>query len=381
MSGRRVLLASFLVLTLVAPLSASSIAPESNERGGYDADGEWAVSVESEIHASWWMHWSRDKDSNSLDDRLEWLLEQPAEVQKDWWRRAPAGSARVFVDYDHHPSDADVRAIENMGAEVTFRAKYLDTVAATVPFEILLDPEGVRALPGVVMVEDLGLAEPDMHEAVPTMGVDDVWMDLGLDGTGSVIAVLDTGIRGDHEGLNDMDDDPFTCLDDPPDPLDPDPGPIPRDCDPKIIAFYDAVFTDEEQDPSTSYDSSTHGSHVAGIAAGTGGGQTDPESGLRYVGAAPGAYLINILACCDGDIEDVIEGAQWAIDNRDKYGIDIVTSSLGEQQFEIHVDNDGNSAWSRQMDMVVEAGIITTLSAGNEFGGATFVGCNTIDSP
>ncbi len=115
MSGRRVLLASFLVLTLVAPLSASSIAPESNERGGYDADGEWAVSVESEIHASWWMHWSRDKDSNSLDDRLEWLLEQPAEVQQDWWRRAPAGSARVFVDYDHHPSDADVRAIENMG--------------------------------------------------------------------------------------------------------------------------------------------------------------------------------------------------------------------------------------------------------------------------
>ena len=33
------------------------------------------------------------------------------------------------------------------------------------------------------------------------------------------------------------------------------------------------------------------------------------------------------------------------------------------------------------MDAVVEAGIITTLSAGNEFGGATFAGCNTIDSP
>ena len=33
------------------------------------------------------------------------------------------------------------------------------------------------------------------------------------------------------------------------------------------------------------------------------------------------------------------------------------------------------------MDSVVEAGIITTLSAGNEFGGATFAGCNTIDSP
>jgi MFS family permease len=181
-----------------------------------------------------------------------------------------------------------------------------------------------------------------------------------------------------------MDDDPFTCLDDPPDPLDPNPDPIPADCDPKIIAFFDAVFTDEEHDPAESYDSGTHGTHVAGIVAGTGGGQTDPSTGLRYIGAAPGAYLVNILSCCDGDIEDIMQGAQWAIDNKDTaggHGIDILTSSLGEQQFETHVDNDGNSAWSRQMDMVVEAGIITTLSAGNEFGGATLAGCNTIDSP
>ena len=55
------------------------------------------------------------------------------------------------------------------------------------------------------MIEDLGLAETNMHQAVPNMGVDSVWQDFGLDATGSVIAVLDTGVRGDHEGLNDMD--------------------------------------------------------------------------------------------------------------------------------------------------------------------------------
>ena len=383
MSGRRAMFASLALLILVAPLVSSSISVEPTSRGGIDAEGDWVQSVESEIHWEWWTHWSRDKDSNSLDDRLEWLIEQPEETQRDWWRRAPEGSARIFVDYDHHPTDADVSALESLGVEVTFRFRYLDTVSATAPLSSIIDDGGIRSLSGVVMVEDLGLAETNMHEAVPTMGVDWVWQDFGLDGTGSVIAVLDTGVRGDHEGLNDMDDDPFTCIDDPPepDPLDPDPEPIPADCDPKIIAFYDAVFTDEEQDPSTSYDSGTHGTHVAGIAAGSGGGQTDPETGLRYVGAAPGAYLINILGCCDGDIEDVMQGAQWAIDNRDKYGIDIVTSSLGEQQFEVHLDNDGNSAWSRQMDMVVEAGIITTLSAGNELGGITLAGCNTIDSP
>ena len=380
MAGRRGALALAIVLLFLIPIASSTIMAQQ-EAGGFDAEGNWSASVEHDVHPYWWLYWSRDKDSNELDDRLEWLLEQPAELQQDWWRRAPPGSARVFVDYNHHPTDADVSALEALGVEVTFRFTYLDTVSATAPFDTLLGPEGIRTLPGVVMVEDLGLAEPNMHEAVPTMGVDQVWTELGLDGTGSVIAILDTGVRGDHEGLNDMDDDPFTCLDDPPDPLDPNPDPIPADCDPKIIAFFDAVFTDEEHDASESYDSGTHGSHVAGIAAGSGGGQTDPATGLRYVGAAPGAFLINILACCDGDIEDVMQGAQWAIDNKDEHGIDIVTSSLGEQQFEVHFDNDGNSAWSRQMDMVVEAGIITTLSAGNEIGGATFAGCNTIDSP
>ena len=377
------MLSSLAMLILIAPLVSSSISVKSTDRGGLDANGDWTRSVESEIHWSWWTDWSRDKDSNSIDDRLEWLIEQPEETQRDWWRRAPEGNARIFVDYDHHPTDADIAALESLGVEVTFRFRYLDTVSATAPFSTITDEWGIRSLNGVVMIEDLGLAETNMHEAVPNMGVDSVWQDFGLDGTGSVIAILDTGVRGDHEGLNDMDDDPFTCIEDPPepDPLDPEPEPIPADCDPKIIAFYDAVFTDEEQDPSTSYDSGTHGTHVAGIAAGSGGGQTDPETGLRYVGAAPGAYLINILGCCDGDIEDVMQGAQWAIDNREKYGIDIVTSSLGEQQFEVHLDNDGNSAWSRQMDMVVEAGIITTLSAGNELGGVTLAGCNTIDSP
>jgi len=381
MGVRRSMFVPLALLVLIAPLASSSISVDSSPHGGFDANGDWVPSVESDIHWSWWTHWSRDKDSNSLDDRLEWLIEQPEQTQRDWWKRAPQDSARIFVDYDHHPTDADISALESLGVVVTFRYGYLDTISGTSPISKIVDEGGIRSLNGVVMVEDLGLAETNMHEAVPNMGVDTVWQDLGIDGTGSVIAILDTGVRGDHEGLNDMDDDPLTCIDDPPDPFDPDPDPLPSDCDPKIIAFFDAVFTDEEQDPSTSYDSGTHGSHVAGIAAGTGGGQTDPGTGLRYVGAAPGAHLINILGCCDGDIEDVMQGAQWAIDNKEKYGIDIVTSSLGEQQFEVHLDNDGNSAWSRQMDMVVEAGIITTLSAGNEFGGLTVAGCNTIDSP
>jgi subtilisin family serine protease/MFS family permease len=367
-------------MIFILPLATSTILPAENSKGGFDARGVWVERVESGIHNEWWLDWSRDINLNSVDDRLEWILEQPTEIQNDWWRRAPEGSSRLFVNYDHHPTDYDVKAVEEIDGEVTFRPKYLDNLIITIPTEQITSQTGLLSLNGVVMIEDLGLAEPNMHEAVPNMGVNSVWDDLGLDGTGSTIAILDTGVRGDHEGLNDMDDDPFTCIDEPPNPMDPNPQPI-SDCDPKIVAFYDAVFTDEEQDPATSYDSGTHGSHVAGIAAGTGGGQTDTATGLEYIGAAPGAFLVTILACCDGDIEDIIQGAEWTIENKERHSIDILTSSLGEQQIENHIDNDGSSSWSRQMDYVVEAGIITTLSAGNEFGGATFAGCNTIDSP
>ena len=379
MVGRHGIIASVLILVLLLPIATSSFNMERG-RGGYDADGVWTESVELALHHQWWLDWSRDADHDFVDDRIEWLLEQPVDVQQDWWRKAGPEHARVFIDYDHQPTDADVEALTKLGVEVTLRAHYLDTVAATIPLELLQDPATLLSLSGLVMIEDLGLAEPHMNEAVPTMGVDDVWNDFGFTGTGVTIAILDTGIRGDHEGLNDLDDDRFTCIDDPPDPLDPNPDPIPADCDPKITAFYDAVYTHSEQPPEDSFDSGTHGSHVAGIAAGTGGGQTAVD-GSRYIGAAPGAWLINILACCEGDIEDIIEGAQWAIDNKENLGIDVLTSSLGEQQFEIHIDNDGSSAWSRQMDAVADSGIITTLSAGNEFGGATIVGCNTIDSP
>ena len=297
----------------------------------------------------WWETYSRDADRDGISDLLAWKL-----AQGD--RFFAPDEARVFVRYDHRPDDGDVARLEAAGATVTFRAQYLDLLGTTMPRSLA---SVVAEWSGVVMLDDIGKGEPQMNEAVPAMGVNLAW-ELGFDGAGITVAIVDTGVDGLHAGLDDQDDNPLTD-------------------DPKILVYYNA-YEDQEYDGRLSEDSGTHGTHVAGITAGTGAGDTAPD-GSRYVGVAPQANLANVLVCCSGDIEDIIRGIEWTMANQDRFGIRVMTSSLGEQQVEFHIDNDGSSAWSQAMDAAVESGLVVTLSAGNEFGATPAAGCNTIDSP
>ena len=98
MGQTRGIYVSIVLIMLMAPLVSSSISVDSSRRGGLDFDGDWVASVEPDIHFEWWLDWSRDKDGNSVDDRLEWLILQPSEIQNQWWKRASPGNARVFID-------------------------------------------------------------------------------------------------------------------------------------------------------------------------------------------------------------------------------------------------------------------------------------------
>ena len=132
MTASRRALALLLLATLIVPLTASQINPQT-ERGGFDAAGEWQPRQSLEIHDEWWQDWSRDKNGDKIDDRISWLLNQPPEIYEGWWKMADSGYARVFVDYDHHPSSADVSALEELGAVVTMRPLFLDSLIANVP--------------------------------------------------------------------------------------------------------------------------------------------------------------------------------------------------------------------------------------------------------
>ncbi|MHC1600211.1 MAG: S8 family serine peptidase [Candidatus Methanospirareceae archaeon] len=73
----------------------------------------------------------------------------------------------------------------------------------------------------------------------------------GYNGSGLEIAILDTGVDDTHPDLDDLDDDPVTF-------------------DPKVIVKND--FTDD----NTTEDLYGHGTHCAGIVAGTGAAPSEP---------------------------------------------------------------------------------------------------------
>jgi len=92
----------------------------------------------------------------------------------------------------------------------------------------------------------------DLSESIPQIGAPDLWTP-GITGAGKIIAILDTGIDATHPGLNDLDDNPATT-------------------DPKVVRQVSYVVPPYDSDVM---DNSAvgHGTHVAGIAAGTSAGR------------------------------------------------------------------------------------------------------------
>jgi PKD repeat protein len=146
------------------------------------------------------------------------------------------------------------------------------------------------------------------------------------------IAVIDSGVDGSHRSFPDG----------------------------KIIAFKDYNGGRDDLDPTNgmnTYDSSQqpHGTMVSSVAAGTGGG-------TKYVGSAPGAYLIVLRV--GGSSFDISNAVQWCINNQNKDfnkdgvpdGPDLITMSLGSSP---------NNYMDQVCTQAVTAGIPFFTSAGN----------------
>lgn len=126
------------------------------------------------------------------------------------------------------------------------------------------------------------------------------------------------------------------------------------DFDDRILAFRD--FIDGRDIP---YDNNGHGTHTAGIAAGSG------RAGKgRYQGAAPGASIISLKVLDqygNGQKEDVLRALDWIITNRQRYGIRIVNISVGttEKDYKVH------KALTDGVEKAWDAGLVVVAAAGN----------------
>ncbi|UCH51805.1 MAG: S8 family serine peptidase, partial [Chloroflexota bacterium] len=174
-----------------------------------------------------------------------------------------------------------------------------------------------------------------LDDSVPLVGAPWWWSNMGNQGEGMEIAILDTGIDSTHPALDDLDDDPVTT-------------------DPKVIVNQN--FTDD-----TGYDDLYgHGTHCAGIAAGT-------AAGTVYEGMAPKAYLWNVkvLNRYGSGYEDwVIDGIEFASlgpDGTPQTGdeADIISMSLGDGV------TDGTDPASQAVNLAVERGVVVVVAAGN----------------
>lgn len=205
----------------------------------------------------------------------------------------------------------------------------------------------LAALPGVTGVHPNAREPLLLFESVATIQADKVHQDLGVTGKGVGIGIMDSGVNGLHPGLafgaKTVQNVKFT-------------GDVAGlYCEPADPCLHADLYLENVQNTDNT---SGHGTHVAGIAAGDGSG-----SRAKYRGVAPGAHVIG-LGVGDGlSIINimVISAVDWIIDNRAKYNIQVVNNSWGGRG--AFNPNDPVNAAMRKL---YEAGVTVVFAAGND---------------
>ena len=310
---------------LVVPLIASSASLEKDDR------------KESEQELNWWENTNMDTNKDRVHDAI-WMA--PESSHYDYLDENNRIS--VIVDFDHTPTIEDERMLEqHVSFEVQFRYWLIDSIAGKVDIDLVAK---IVELPGVVFVELDGRLEIQMNDVNEIHDVTQVWQDTGYTGTGSVVAIIDTGIDSEHVGLDDIDDDNSTN-------------------DPKVIAFYDPVNTPELTNGTEvkAYDDQGHGTHCAGITAGTGA----PD--YQYKGVAPMAQLVGVKVLDSGgsgSFATVMAGMEWTVEKRHIFNIRAASMSLGGPGA-IEWTSSEEESVNRMGNEMMREGVALFIAAGN----------------
>lgn len=240
----------------------------------------------------------------------------------------------------------------------------LNAVVVQVPHSV--QKSQLEALPGVKKVYHDKQYYPLMDRSPQTIQAPEVWATLqGREqaGKGIRIAVIDTGIASDHAMFSDshmaapalqVDDDYCALVDT-------------TFCNNKVIVA--RISAPEGYAPTsdfeTPYDTEGHGSHVAGIAAGSVTEVTYQGKALEISGVAPGAYIMSYKALflqTNGSVTGSTITLGLALEQAVNDGADIINNSWGGDPGEPVSETPYLQAFLN----AEAAGVLVVSAAGND---------------
>lgn len=207
-------------------------------------------------------------------------------------------------------------------------------------FSALADAAAIHALAGrdeVVSIQRVPELVKMDAESLPLTNTDDAH-GLGFTGAGVTIAVIDDGIDHDHAAFGGQAAWPNS----------------------KILGGRD--FADNDSDPRIDCTAQSHGTAVAGVAAGNGGGITGTAKDAKLVFLKIQSAGICGSSSLDGDIVGAID---WAVANRATYGIKVISMSLGTTTTYPGTCDTSQTAYRNAIDAAVNAGITVLAASGN----------------
>ena len=250
--------------------------------------------------------------------------------------------AIVTFDPAATTSAALAGAVAGLGAEA-MHFRHLDMLA------VLATPAQVRTISALRGVRGVYANETErllLRESVQSLRADQAWAS-GYTGRGIGIAIMDSGIDGNN---------PDVAF----------PGKTVANL--KFVARFGDLLDDDGtprpggelfvENLANTDNTSGHGTHVAGIAAGSGA-----STHGAYRGVAHGAHLVGLsvgegLAIVN---VSVLQATDWLIENRARYNVQVVNSSWGSNG-----TFDPDDPINRAMRALYDAGITVVFAAGNE---------------
>jgi serine protease AprX len=233
-----------------------------------------------------------------------------------------------------------VALVEQMGGKIGRALPIISGQVFQVPNVALA---GLAKSPLVLHISKDRRMAASMERTSATVGATAVRNDLGYDGSGIGVAVIDSGITSWHDDLAE--------------------GGAQR-----VDAFVD--FVNGRQ---TVYDDYGHGTHVAGIIAGNGFDSNGARTGI-----APGVGL-TVLKALDGTgsgyTSDVIAAMNYVLNNKNTHNTRVVNISAATGVYESY-NTDPLTLAAKKL---VQAGVVVVVSAGNngknsngtQYGGVT----------